>query len=151
MKILVLILTISVVRFTICAQEPSSRNIISVETNIIQMSSITYNRVVPLKDRMDILFGGGYVMGNAFWYGSHWIRIESNLMFFGPRHYVETGGQYLIGINEESSLGFNVAYRFLSKKGLSITANINGYLNRYSAPLIAPTIGLEYFFGNKEK
>jgi len=151
MKTLLLILTILFVQFSICAQESNSRNIVSLETNIVSMSSITYNRIIPLKDRIDLLFGGGYVMGSAFWFGNHWVRIESNLMFFGPRHYFETGIQYLIGIDDESSPGLNVAYRFLSKKGVSITANFNAYLNRYSAPLFAPTIGLEYVFGNKEK
>lgn len=126
------------------AQDTTLRNSIIVESNLIAMSSISYNRTVPIKERTAILFGGGYIMGTGFGYGSHWLEVETSLLSFGPRHFLETGALFIYGINDDSSPGIKLAYRFQSKIGITFTANTYALFN--IDPVIMPALGIGYSF-----
>ncbi len=126
------------------AQDRNPHNSIIVQTNFIAMSAITYDRLLPLNHKMALSVGGGYIMGTGFGYGSHWLRIESGLLSFGPRHYLETGIQYIIGINDDSSPGLKLAYRFRCKNGITFYAATNFLFN--IDPVFLPSVGVGYSF-----
>jgi len=60
-----------------------------VESNFIASLSISYDRIVPIGVKTAIMFGGYYIMGVGFGYGSHWLAPEISLLSFGPKHFLE--------------------------------------------------------------
>jgi len=125
------------------AQDITPRNSIIVESNLIAMSSISYNRIVVIKEKT-LLFGGGYVMGTGFGYGSNWIKAETSLLSFGPKHFLETGVLFIYGIDDDSSPGIKLAYRFRSKTGITLTAD--AYVLFNIDPAFMPALGIGYSF-----
>jgi len=53
------------------------------------------------------MFGGYYIMGVGFGYGSHWLAPEISLLSFGPKHFLETGAQYAFDINQDDEYNDN--------------------------------------------
>lgn len=126
-------------------QENTPRNSIMIESNIIAVTSLSYDRIVPLKEYAALLFGGSYLMGTGFGHGSHWLGVKSGVLAFGPKHFLETGIQYVFALtDDDSSFGVQLAYRFVSKKGLSFRAATNLLFN--FDPIFIPTLGIGYTF-----
>ena len=131
------------------AQNTDKRNSIFVESNIIASLSLSYDRIVPVGEKIAIMFGGDYFMGIGFGQGSHWLVPEIDLLSFGPRHFLETGVQYAFGIpqdseDSESSPGLRLAYRLQGNKGITFRATANVFFNM--DPVLIPTIGIGYSF-----
>lgn len=126
------------------AQNETQRNSIVVETNFIMMSQLSYDHFIPLKDNLSLMAGGGYIMGTGFGYGSHWVNVEAGVHAFGPRHFLEAGVQFISGINDDSSGGLKVAYRFQGKKGLTFKVTANAIFN--IDPIFVPVFGIGYSF-----
>jgi len=78
-----------------------------VESNFIASLSISYDRIVPIGVKTAIMFGGYYIMGVGFGYGSHWLAPEISLLSFGPKHFLETGAQYAFDINQDDEYNDN--------------------------------------------
>ena len=150
MRTLILILTFLFVANVLNAQNFEKRNSIMVETNLILSLSISYDRIIPLREKTALMFGSDYLMGIGFGHGSHWLAPEISLLSFGPRHFVETGVLYVFNFNpdpesnENQSPGLRLAYRFQGKKGLTFRATANAIFN--FDPIFIPTIGLGYSF-----
>lgn len=126
------------------AQDTAPRNSIIVESNFIAFSSVTYDRIIPIKEKVAVLLEGGYIMGTGFGYGSHWLKVETSLLSFGPRNFLETGVQFVYGINDDSSPGLKIAYRFQGSNGITLRVAANILFNL--DPVFMPTIGIGYSF-----
>ncbi|MFA8437268.1 MAG: hypothetical protein ACEPOZ_22400 [Marinifilaceae bacterium] len=144
MRVLILFLGFLCTISLLSAQNTTPRNSIVVESNLIATSSIFYNRMVPINEKAVVAFGGGYIMGVGFGHGSDWLKFETSLLSYGPRHFLETGAQYIYGLNDDSSPGLKLGYRFMGKKGLTfaITANVLFTID----PVVLPTVGIGYSF-----
>ncbi len=131
------------------AQNFDRRNSIMMESNFIASLSLSYDRILPMGEKTAIMFGGDYIMGVGFGTGSHWLTPEISLIAFGPRHFLETGAQYLFEVGQhdgdpENSPGLRLAYRFQGNKGITLRATVNIFFN--IDPLVVPTIGMGYSF-----
>ncbi len=138
--------------FLLKAQENTRSNIIVLESNFIMSTHLSYDRVITsLGDKSSLTIGGDYVMGTGFGYGMHWIAPEINLFSFGPKHFFETGIQYMFCLSKsdsdadsDSSLGLRIAYRYQTSKGFIFRAGL--YAHLAVDPPIFPTIGFGYAF-----
>lgn len=152
-KTLILLFVIS----SIYSQNESTKNTFIVESNFILSLSLSYDREIPIKEKMSLMVGADYVMGVGFGYGSHFIAPEVNLLLFGPRHHMEIGALYIFNIytnedgedsspeyDEDSSPGARIAYRFQARNGVCFRVNIGVFPN--IDPLIFPAIGVGYAF-----
>lgn len=150
MRTLVLIFLLQLVCDFIFAQNLEKRNTIMVETNLIISISASYDRIVSLGEKTALMYGGDYLMGIGFGYGSQWLAPELSLLSFGPKHFLETGVLYVFTLkpdpeyNEDNSPGIRLAYRFQAKNGLTFRATANAIFN--IDPIFMPSIGLGYSF-----
>ncbi|KAA3631926.1 MAG: hypothetical protein DWQ02_15600 [Bacteroidetes bacterium] len=124
-------------------------NTIIVESNFIATLSFSYDRHVPVKEKIGVSFGGDYLMGVGFGHGSHWLAPEAGLLFFGPKHFLETGVMYAFemgseGESKENSPGLRFAYRFQSNKGSILRATANIFFD--IDPIFVPAFGVGYNF-----
>ena len=146
MRTLILFFTFLFVTTASYAQNFDRRNTIMVESSFIATLSISYDRIVPIGQKTAIMFGGDYIMGVGFGTGSHWLTPEISLTAFGPRHFLETGAQYLFELkyddDPENSPGLRLAYRLQGKKGITFRATANFMFN--IDPVFIPTIGIGY-------
>ena len=132
------------------AQDHVKRNNIVIESNFIISLPISYDRVVPLNNKLALTFGADYVLGVGFAYGSHWLAPEINLLSFGPKHFLESGIQYAYYINSDPesddnhSPGLRLAYKYQSESGVIFRLAMTFFFN--IDPIIFPTIGLGYAF-----
>ena len=136
-------ISILMVSPSMCGQETIRKNSIIVETNYIFSYHFIYNRILA-HNSYNFYIGGGYVIGSQFGAGSHWINIEGGMLFFGQKHFLETGPGLLIGLNDVTYPSYKVAYRYQGTKGFVIRPAITIYFPEY--PYFAPSIGLGYAF-----
>lgn len=134
---------------TLTGQNSFPRNSIIVESNFIATLAFSYDRAIPVNEKMAFSFGSDYIMGVGFGYGSHWLAPEAGLLFFGPKHFLETGVMYAFeidpeGEDAENSPALRVAYRLQGKKGLTLRATANVFFD--IDPVFVPAIGLGYVF-----
>jgi len=137
-----------------CGQVEIRKNSIMVETNLIMMGSVSYDRYVPINEKTALIFGGEYILGMGFGWGAHWLVPEVGVLAFGPKHFLEAGIQYGFDISpynedveiygREHSLGARLAYRFQTNGGFNIRATANGYFS--IDPIFFPTLGIGYSF-----
>lgn len=151
MKRLFVVMLILFAANAIYAQNFEMRNSIIVESNLIMTLSASYDRIMPIKEKLAVTVGGDYIMGVGFGYGAHWIEPEANLLLFGPRHFLEAGIIYafnLISGDEEadsnSSPGFRFAYKIQGKKGFTLRASANFLFD--IDPVFVPEVGVGYSF-----
>jgi len=150
MKTLILFITGLLVANSSLAQNFEKRNTILLETNLILSLSISYDRIVPTGEKTALMFGGDYLMGIGFGYGSHWLAPEMSLLSFGSKHFLETGVMFVISLNpdpdynENYSPGIRFAYRIQGKKGFTFRATTNFIFN--IDPVFIPSIGFGYSF-----
>lgn len=149
MRILLIFLASLFFANVLFSQNSFRNNSFIVESNFIATLSLSYDRIVPVKEKIAVTFGGDSIMGVGFGYGSHWIAPEAGLLFFGPKHFLETGVMYAFemgsdGEYTENSPGLRIAYRFQSKKGLILRATANLFFN--IDPVFVPAFGAGYSF-----
>lgn len=154
MKILVLIFGFALSTSQVFAQDSIPKNSIIVETNVILCGVLSYDRIIPMSQKARLMVGADYIMGLGFGWGAHGIAPEFGVMAFGPKHFMETGFQFVFDISKQSkdaeeeggftSPGIRLAYRFQSNKGFIFRATANAYFN--IDPIFIPTIGFGYSF-----
>ncbi len=153
MRAFILILVCLFFANVLIGQNNFRQNAIVVESNFILSLSFSYDRVVPVGEKMAITLGSDYLMGVGFGYGSHWLAPEAGLIFFGPTHFLETGVMYAFQIgadgsadeeDSENSPGLRLAYRYQTKKGLTLRATANFFFN--IDPVFIPALGVGYSF-----
>jgi len=157
MKTFIKTLVLLFVFSSIFSQKEGTKNTVIVESNFILSLSFSYDREIPIKEKMALMVGADYVMGVGFGYGSHFVAPEVNLLLLGPRHHMEIGALYILNIfspedgndsssdyDEDSSPGARIAYRFQSRNGICFRLNIGVFPN--IDPLIFPAIGVGYAF-----
>lgn len=142
------------VAFNSNGQDEIKKNSIMVESNFIMMTSVSYDRYVPLKERTAIILGGEYIMGTGFGWGTHWIVPEIGILAFGPKHFLEASAEFAFDVtpsNEdiemygrENSPGVRLAYRLQTHSGFSFRVTANSYFN--IDPIFVPTIGVGFAF-----
>ena len=157
MKTTLCILGLLLCTITINAQDFSFRNSLMLESNLIAYTALTYDRIIPLSTKTSLLAGGGVFIGTGFGHGSQWLLAKSSLLSFGPKHFLETGVQYLYSLSkeedqeeenesndDESSFGLRFAYRYISNKGISLSATMNFLFN--VDPVVMPALAVGYTF-----
>jgi hypothetical protein len=125
-----------------------------IESNVVFMTSVSYDYYEPINKRSALIFGGEYIMGTGFGSGMHWIVPEIGILSYGPKHFLETSFQFAMDItptnedNEEygpqHSIGARIAYKLQSKGGFNFRVNSNIYFG--IDPIFFPTLGLGYSF-----
>ena len=134
------------------AQSLTPKNTIMLESNVIATAHLSYDRIVAsFSEKTALMIGGDYVLGVGFGHGSHWIIPEANLKIFGPKHFLETGLQYAIGISDgdvdpedeeeldSQSPGLRLAYRYQAARGFTLRLTVNSFF--LFDPPILPNIG----------
>ena len=151
MKRLILILIVFIASNTLNAQNFQKRNSLVVETNLIATLSFSYDRIIPIEEKTAFMIGGSYKLGVGFGGGSHWLAPELGFLFLGPKHYLETGLQYVFDVVEgdeeedsNSSPCIRIAYRLQGSKGFTFRASAN-FLFDFD-PFFLPEIGIGYTF-----
>lgn len=155
MKLISILFASLTLSYSAWSQDELPRNTIMVESNFILMGVISYDRITPVSNKASIMFGGDYIMGLGFGYGSHWIAPEFGGMFFGPKHFMESGIQLVINVDKQEldqpdemeariSPGIRLAYRYQAFNGLTLRATANAVF--LIDPIFIPTIGIGYSF-----
>lgn len=141
--------------FSLNAQNVERLNSFILESNVIGTASFSYDRIIPWKEKASFAVGGEYWLGIGFGWGSHWVVPSAKMLFFGPKHFLETGLIYAIDVssNEDKESadyepdhgpGFKLAYRFQTKSGFIAHASANVVFG-FDPPII-PAIGIGYAF-----
>lgn len=120
------------------------KNSFNAETNGIASAHITYMRTKPLHKDVYFNYGGGYILGVGFGYGSQGIQLESGFLFFGPKHFIETNLAILTGFDEAVSGAVKFAYRYQAPKGFIFKTNL--YFTSNTDPHVVPTLGFGWAF-----
>ncbi len=144
MRTFIIIIGFLIIANALYAQDEKKKNSVIIETNLLASTSVSYNRIIPLKEKTSATIGGSYIMGTGFGYGSNWIAGEAGGLFFGPKHFLDTALLLVVGIDDDSSPGIRVAYRLLGEKGFTFRASANFYMN--IDPIFVPSIGIGYTF-----
>ena len=150
MRKLIIALGLLFIVDALSAQDLTRRNTVMVESNFIMSLSLSYDRVVPVNEKMSLMVGADYVMGVGFGYGSHWVAPEMDLLLFGPRNFLETGVQYYYSINPDSEAESNsspalrIAYRFQGDNRWTLRSTANFIFE--IDPIFIPSIGIGYSF-----
>lgn len=155
MKKLAIIIFAMILSCTAFSQDHSFKNTVVLETNVIASAHLSFDhQMIKFSDKASLTAGGDFILGVGFGYGSYWINPEVGLQFFGPKHFLETGVQYIIelstsydeGIKEDAdnSFGIKTAYRYQATKGITFRIALNTYF--LLDPPILPTLGIGYSF-----
>ena len=153
MRTIFFTLAFLIIAFVIKGQNFERRNSLILETNLIATLSASYDRIIPFTEKLSLTLGGDYIMGVGFGHGAHWIAPEANLLFFGPKNYLETGVLYALNIksgdeeeeeDSNSSPGFRVGYKILGKRGFTFRASANILFD--IDPIVIPEVGIGYSF-----
>lgn len=152
MKNLIALLFAALAAFSATAQNFEKKNSIIAETNVIASLSFSYDRIFPVSEKVAFMPGCDFMLGVGFGEGSQWLAPEANLMFFGPKHFLETGIMYALALGSEdseedsegSSPGVRIAYRIQWTKGFTFRASANVFFN--IDPVFLPEIGIGYAF-----
>jgi len=139
-----IIILISLLCLQAFTQDNTRKNSIILQGNIIAMTSLSYDRVIPLSQKINLEVGGGVIIGTGFGYGSNGFLLDSGFLFFGPKSYLETGFIMATGFDSDPSLGIKLAYRYVMKIGLILRFNI--YFLKNTDPWLMPNIGIGYAF-----
>lgn len=126
------------------AQTTVRVNSLVLESNLIASTSLTYYRMIPVKEKMAVLVGAGFILGTGFGSGSQGAQIEANLGWFGHKHFLETGAEIVFGFEEDISPGLKLAYRYQGERGFTIRVAVNILAN--IDPPVLPTVGIGYAF-----
>lgn len=126
------------------AQEKAYKNSIILQSNFIAMTSLSYDRIIPLSNQVVLDIGGGIIVGTGFGYGSNGLLLEGGFLFFGPKSFMETGFVMATGFDSNPSAGIKLAYRYVMNFGMIL--RFNSYFLINSDPWLMPNIGIGYTF-----
>lgn len=137
------------------AQEDRRLNSLILETNVIGTTNFSYDRIIPVREKVAGAVGAEYWLGVGFGWGSHWIVPNAKFLFFGPKHYLETGLLYAVDVSGNADKdspdyepdhgpGFKLAYRYQTNGGFIIRASANVVLG-FDPPII-PALGIGFAF-----
>lgn len=155
-KIILFVVLIIISSSTINAQEIQKhrKNSIMLESNVIGMTSISYDRYIRLPENLSLILGAEYAMGTGFGWGTHWVVPEIGILAFGPRHFLESGLEFCIDISpydevveeygRNHSPGIRIAYKYQTEYGICFRVCSNFYF--MMDPIIVPTVGLGIAF-----
>lgn len=124
--------------------EVKEHNMFTIRRNAIVNEDIlfnTYERIFPVNDKFGIVGKVGIMIFDPFFFYT-----EVAGLYFGPRHFMETGIGYISDPTNDDGLNsvtIRIGYRFQSFKGLLLKASI---IAAPSEDAYIPLLGLGFAF-----